>query len=164
MHWNCQGITTVSHSVELHLFMKELSIDILLLNETFLKPNHTFLLPGYDVYRKDRTTHGGGVVVAIRSNLKHQLENSFPTKAVENICVSVEIRNKKVLFISAYCPKYTADFKADLDLLTSTRGDFFILGDLNAHHTSWNCADSDRAGKTLFLPSKSVKLLYILSI
>lgn len=150
MHWNCQGITTISHSVELHIFMKELSIDILLLNETFLKPNHKFVLPGYDVYRKDRITHGGGVALAIRSNLKHQLENSIPTKAIENICASVEIGNKKVMFISAYCPSYTADFKTDLDLLTSTRGDFFLLGDLNAQHTSWNCAVSDRAGKALF--------------
>lgn len=150
MHWNCQGITTYSKSVELHNFIKENSIDVLLLNETFLKSNHSFKMSGYKVYRKDRISHGGGVAIVIKSTLKHNVDSSFPTKLIENVCVSVEFLNTKVKFISAYCPRYTPDFIHDLDLMTSTNGDFFILGDLNAHHLSWNCAKSDTAGNLLF--------------
>ena len=62
----------------------------------------------------------------------------------------MEFLNSKVKFISAYCPRYTPDFIRDLDLMTSTDDDFFILGDLNAHHLSWNCAKYDAAGNLLF--------------
>ena len=150
MHWNCQGTTTIPQAVELHKFLNEKSIDILLLNETFLKPNHRFQIPGYKVHRKDRISHGGGVAIVIKSTLKHNVESSFPTKLIENLCVSVDLLQHKVTFISAYCPRYTPDFIRDLEMLTSATGDFFILGDLNAHHLNYNCSKSDTAGNLLF--------------
>lgn len=150
MHWNCQGITKLSESVQLHLFLKENSVDILMLNETFLKPEHNLILPGYKLYRNDRINKGGGVAIAIRSSIKHTPQSSFPTKLFENTCLSIKINNSEVMFVAAYCPKYTADFLNDLKLLTSTTGDFFVLGDFNAHHPSWNCAEANTAGRLLF--------------
>lgn len=150
MHWNCQGITNFSHSCQLNLFLKEHNIDILLLNETFLKSYHNFKLSDYTVYRNDRIFHGGGVAIAIKTTLEHKYESSYDTQILENICVSLKICNRKVLFISAYCPRYTTNFINDLNILTSTNCDYFILGDFNSHHTSWNCHSSDRAGKHLF--------------
>lgn len=150
MHWNCQGITTYSQSQELHQFITDYSIDIVLLNETFLKTIHKFVIPGYVIHRADRTTHGGGVAIAVRNTIKHKVENSFPTKIIENKCISVDFCKAKVKFVAAYCPRYTSDFQSDLEIMTSANVEFFIAGDFNAHHTSWNCADSDVAGKVLF--------------
>ena len=76
-----------------------------MLNETFLKPNH-FKLPGYIVYRKDRISHGGGVAIAVKLTLEHKLETSHNTKIFENIYISMDICNSKILFISAYCPGF----------------------------------------------------------
>lgn len=149
MHWNCQGITEYSKAIELQLFLKEHSIDLLMLNETFLKPQHKLVLPGYKIYRNDRETHGGGVAIAVRTSIIHRLQKPFLTKTFENICVSIKIGNKEVLFIAAYCPRYARDFTSDLELLTSAE-DYFLLGDFNAKHSSWNCWESNTAGRELY--------------
>lgn len=60
MHWNDQGITTPIAKLEQVLIQKQM--DVFLLNETFLKPNHKFKLVNYKIYREGRQTHGGGVL------------------------------------------------------------------------------------------------------
>lgn len=40
-------ITNKSGTVELSLFIKKEKNDIVMLNETYLKPKHKFYLPGY---------------------------------------------------------------------------------------------------------------------
>ena len=125
MYWNCQDITTLSETTQLHIFANELSIDILLLNETFLKSNHKFSLPAFKVYINDRFTHGVGVVIAIKSTVKHKLQPSLLTASFENIYISVAIANRKILFIVAYCLLFSANFSTDLDILTSSRNEFF---------------------------------------
>ena len=44
--WNCQGIR--SKRKELELYLKENSIDIIALNETFLNKKINFKIQGYD--------------------------------------------------------------------------------------------------------------------
>ena len=54
MFRNCQGIR--SKRKELELYLKENSIDIIALNETFLHKKVTFKIQGYDTIRNDRST------------------------------------------------------------------------------------------------------------
>ena len=49
MHWNAQGITTPALIIELELVL-----------QTVLKPNHKFKLKNFKVYREYRITYGGG--------------------------------------------------------------------------------------------------------
>ena len=48
--WNCQGLRPKWK--ELQNYLLENQIDILALNETFLKPKFKFHLPGYDIYNE----------------------------------------------------------------------------------------------------------------
>ena len=150
MHWNAQGITTRSAIDELTIFVNENKIDIVLLNETFLKTQHKFKIPGYTIYRNDRASHGGEVLIAIKSSIKHFAEKRVPTVGIENIAITVTFNNKNIQFISAYNPRYSQDFKLDLDKLTSISMEYFLFGDLNSHHQSWNCFTSNAAGNILF--------------
>ena len=52
--WNCQGLRPKLK--ELQNYLPENQIDILALNETFLKPKVKFRihLPGYDIYKNDK--------------------------------------------------------------------------------------------------------------
>ena len=58
--WDCQGLRPKRK--ELQNYLPENQIDILALNETFLKAKFEFHLPGYDKYKNDRLvgTKGGG--------------------------------------------------------------------------------------------------------
>lgn len=73
MQWNAQCITDTSKLIELRSFLNYRKIDILLLNETYLKEKHRFYIPGYSIYRKDRLGHGGGVAICIKNIIKHNV-------------------------------------------------------------------------------------------
>lgn len=150
MHWNCQGITTYSAITQLELFVRDKNIDIILLNETFLKPQHKFKINGFKIYRKDRLSHGGGVLIGVRENIKHLLLPLERTLDTESLTISININGCTTLITTAYNPHYTSNFKNDLRLLTNRRNDFFVFGDFNALHTTWNCQADNSAGKVLF--------------
>ena len=73
MHWYAQGITIPTAIAELEQLLKQKQIDLVLMNETFLKPHHRFKLANFKVYRKDLTSHCGGVLIAIKNSIPHEL-------------------------------------------------------------------------------------------
>ena len=79
--------------------------DILSINETNLKPQQSFSLPGYNIYRNDRENKlGGGVLLAIRNNII-----SFETfnKTIgdnEAIAVQIKTPDGHLLVASGYIP------------------------------------------------------------
>ena len=48
MFWNCQGVRSKRKELELELYLKENTIDIIALNETFLTKKINFKIQGYD--------------------------------------------------------------------------------------------------------------------
>lgn len=150
MQWNAQGITTDSAVTQLEQFLHREKIDILLLNETFLKPHHNFRIGNYKVYREDRQTHGGGVLIAILKTIEHTIIPRYSTIDIENISILVKINGRQTIFTAAYSPHYTNQFRNDISILTNTANDFFVFGDLNAQHKSWNCTSNNQAGNVLY--------------
>ena len=117
MHWNAQGITNPASILELEQVLHHKKIDIIFINETFLKTNHKFKLTNFKVYREDRRTHGGGVLIAIKNSVPHERISMFQTSNIENISIIIKINNRHVRFTSAYSPKYTPRFTDDLPFL-----------------------------------------------
>ena len=70
--WNCQGLRPKWK--ELQNYLLENQIDILVLNETFLKPKFKFYLPGYDIYKNDRSvgTKGGVAILVKKGTIVNQ--------------------------------------------------------------------------------------------
>lgn len=50
-----------------------MKIDIVFINETFFNQNSKFKLQSYNIYREDRVTHGGGVLITVKNSIPHQL-------------------------------------------------------------------------------------------
>ena len=65
MDWNAQAITTPTAIIELEQVLKQKLMYLILINETYLKSHHRFKLANFKVYRNDRTSHGGSVLIAI---------------------------------------------------------------------------------------------------
>lgn len=113
--WNAQGITTKTKQLQLEYFATKEEIDVFLLAETFLKPQHTFILNNYIIYRNDRINQvHGGVAIAIRKSLPHKYRAPFNTKSIENIAVELMIENELTCITAAYCPKQTTHFRNDI--------------------------------------------------
>ena len=98
LHWNAQSITNISTAKQLELFLLEEQIDIVSLNETFLKDQNKFHLNGYKIYRNDRLDAAkGGVAIAIKNSIKHAPLPPYKTKKIENVSIMVNINRCQVL-------------------------------------------------------------------
>ena len=66
--WNCQGLRPKWKV--LHNYLLEHQIDILALNETFLKPKYKFHLPAYDIYKNDRlVATKDGIAILVKKDI-----------------------------------------------------------------------------------------------
>ena len=81
--WNCNGISSKSH--ELELLINNPSPDIFCLTETKLEPSiaDNEIVKNYTIYRQDRTTgpgHGGGVLIGLSNKCP------FIVSRINNCC------------------------------------------------------------------------------
>lgn len=151
LHWNAQGLACYSKRIQLLKFAKDFDADVILLNETFFNEHHKFLISGYNIYRDDRVRHGGGIAIAIKSSIKHKKLAKIRTREIENLRIEISIQHKNITLISAYNPPSSIQhFRHDLDKLVNISGEYFIFGDFNAKHPSWNCISSNTNGNTLY--------------
>lgn len=129
MQWNAQGITNITTRNELKKFINQHRIDIVLLCETLLKSKHKLYLNDFQIYRRDRTEPGGGVAICVNRNIKHKLLPAYTRNTIENISISIEVDNRKIVLTSAYSPRFTTSFANEIVELTPTDTEFILLCD-----------------------------------
>ena len=90
--FNCQGLRPKRK--ELQNYLLENQIDILALNETFLKPKFKFHLPGYDIYKNDRLI---GTTVLVKKGIlvNQKWKNEHFNVITDNEALAVEIELQK---------------------------------------------------------------------
>ena len=90
--WNCQGLRPKRKQLQNYLL--ENQIDILALNETFLKPKFKFHLPGYDIYKNDRLVgNKDGVAILVKKGIivNQDSKNDHFNVITDNEAFAVEI-------------------------------------------------------------------------
>lgn len=151
LHWNAQGISNLSTAKQLELLLHQDDIDVVMLNETFLKDQHKFYLNGFKIHRNDRLdAPRGGVAIAVKHSIKHTLLPQYKTKKIENISISININRRSIILTAAYSPKYFNSFEADIKKLTPFNKEYIVFGDFNARSSAWNCTRNNTAGNVLY--------------
>lgn len=146
--WNARGLRNKTGEVE--LLLDELTIDILLVCETFLKTSNKIRIPGFTCYREDRNDKGGGgVAIFIRSSIKHNTIQLPSLQNIEAVGVEVTTHHKTYTIISCYNPPEKALLTTDLDKIIDSGRHVIAAGDFNAKHSLWGCRTSDRQGTSL---------------
>ena len=86
--------------------LQDTGCDVVIGTETWLKPeiqNSELLLSDYDIFRKDRPSRGGGVLIAVKKNLCAEAV-SFPSES-ESVFCKLNIKGKKPIILgSVYRP------------------------------------------------------------
>ncbi len=127
--------------------------------ETFLKSNlNLYTHPDFIIYRFDREERAkGGVMIAIRKRIKHQLIPALDTKLLECIGVQIEFAdNSKLQIFSVYLPggsknhEINNHFINDVRKITRRNISYFAMGDYNTKHRFWNCNRANHAGSLLY--------------
>ena len=116
-------------------------VDIMLISETKLDstfPTSQFVLQGYSSpFRLDRTAHGGGLLLYLRSDIPSK---SLPliSDNIECIICEITISKKKWLLVGSYNPKkslisnHLSALSKNLDHYLSSFDNVIIFGDLNS--------------------------------
>jgi exonuclease III len=146
LQFNANGLS--SRFRELKNFLSSNSFDIVLIQETFLKPGRYLKFPGFTQIRKDReNTPKGGLLTLVKEGLKFaeiECQTSLEYQAIKvyNGKVETTVIN---LYISP-----SKDFKeSDLEPLFQLSQNILICGDFNAHSTLWNASYLDKRGETI---------------
>ena len=167
---------------ELQSFATKSRPDIFILNETWLKKSISSneILPDsqYEIFRNDRTrrTHpqdpnnpkkfrenGGGVLLAVRSDLDATVKRLTVTVGLEMLAVKVNFPNKES-FIVCTCYRVGTLGQPHLDTLTtylrsltSKRNPpkLYLVGDLNLPHADWPNSSSTIPLEQAFIDSFS---------
>jgi hypothetical protein len=151
MSWNCQSVKPKRN--ELEAFLHQHSIDIALVNETWLQPHINFTISGFECYRSDRISSTsnsphGGVAILIKKSIDHNLINFRKTTAIESLFLEIPTRECKIIIGSIYCsPAIDINkIKKDLTNLLCHPGPILLAGDFNAKHSCWNNSKNDKRG------------------
>ena len=141
--------------VEISLFLKENDIDILSLNETWLKSNFKLDIPNYTIARRDRLRRqGGGVAILVRNDIKFDIIDPCSTLNTDNEAITILLKNSQdsISISTIYIPPASTINTALLDNIKKTADNIIIIRDMNAKHIDFNCSKMDKWGLALKRP------------
>ena len=94
-------------------------------------------IDGYNVFRRDRNKHGGGIALYIRNNFLATLCSEFMSDSLESLWVKVYLPYlRPVLIGCCYRPprtdvQYLNNLCVVIDRVADVNGDIFLRGDMN---------------------------------
>lgn len=145
LQWNARSL--IANGQEMKKCIRDLDPkpDFICVQETWLKPNLDFIVPGFECLRKDRPDRsGGGCATFIRTGIQYK-----PVKwegALECVITQVWCHEGKFNLINCYnpCkPLVQAEFE---DILDRVGTPIIWVGDYNAHNPLWGSIEKDSNG------------------
>ena len=142
MQWNINGFR--SKYLELCNLITEYNPKVIALQETKVEVDVPIKIKNYNVYRKDRTRHGGGVCIAVHNSIpSHQLEINTD---LEIICCKIMLKDLNLTICNIYFNDGAIINTEKLDELNKLPPPLLIIGDINGKHPTWGSQTSDNRG------------------
>jgi len=146
--FNAQSINNKLH--ELHYLLYNTDCDFIFITESWLTADidSNMLDPQshFDVFRNDRSTHGGGVCVFVKKCWTAVLQDlDAPYSQLEMVCIDIVNVKPKIRFFVVYRPPYydscaelyCTSLTKCLSKLMSCQHINIILGDINLPKIDW---------------------------
>lgn len=149
MSWNANSVYPKRH--ELETLLDDEKFDVVLIQETFLRPGTNFKIKNYTTYRNDRlTTIGGGTAILIKSRIKHTLLPTPQTNNFEITSLKIHLATGPIDVHSVYKPPNKRLLNEELNLIFNSNNQVLIAGDLNSKSKEWGCRASNPDGIKLY--------------
>lgn len=149
--WNCRSLSNKWPDCSIYFP----HFDIILLQETWLRPHQLLTLNNYNFVRKDRNSvnSGGSVACIINRNLQYRsLNPGNINNKLEWLLIEVKVESKIIHLFNCYKPPDTSLSLAEWSTLLTVLEAFPNLimgGDVNAHHHLWGSDLSNNDGNNL---------------
>ncbi|GFX73363.1 probable RNA-directed DNA polymerase from transposon X-element [Trichonephila clavipes] len=154
--WNADGVR--SRIVEIRDFIDKHAPDLFLIQETHLRPEHSFKIPNYICYRNDRIHPApgwGGTAILIKNCISHYHVPTPPqsTGVEVTLIMLTPTDHEPILIGSTYIPprnEYFSNLGVALDPIFNINNITILASDFNAKHTSSGCPVNDARGNRLY--------------
>ena len=112
-HLNVRSITHIDSDGFVHIDHIEQTLtvdkhcDLIAMTETHLSSeilDHEIAIPGYQLFRKDRNRHGGGVCIYVHDNIAASVVSHLLIQNVELLWLKLVINNQSIFFGVCYRP------------------------------------------------------------
>lgn len=125
--------------------------NVFLISETWLTPNKSFWLKGFDTVRRDRVDRrGGGVMILVYNKLKYKtIPMIFECGGkIEACAIEVFVENEPVVLVSCYRPPGADHISVQewIQFFPQFSGKVIFGGDFNAHNEVWGSSSTCRVG------------------
>lgn len=150
LQWNCRSL--LPKMAFFRSLLTEHQIDVFGLSETWLLESDIFSLPNYVILRQCQETRKRGLALGTHRSLSNNIRPiQIPSiREIEVLACSIDLGTETVNYGTFYVPpaaEYTLT-RADLiKLFTCIQFPSVYSGDLNAHHQTWGCANTDSRGR-----------------
>lgn len=142
-HWNAEGVRL--KKTELRNFLQKHNIDVCAIQETHLKPNHRFIIRGYETYRQDRQNRPKvGVITLVRNTIPSTEVNRSADGDTEFIGIELILPDKSIQLFNIYSPP---DKNISLHSIQPNTTHWLAMGDFNSHSPSWGYNEMDSKGE-----------------
>ena len=130
------------HIDHLRVVMANEPLDILAINESKLDQrdcDQSVHLKGYNIVRRDRNKHGGGVCVYLRDTISYTRQSELEDEALEIIALQIQKPNSRPFLVASWYrpPKSPLEhfekFERFLEKADTMYAEIYILGDLNCN-------------------------------
>jgi len=144
------------HIDELRIILRNRPLDIFIINESKLDDtikNELVNIAGYNIIRKDRNRHGGGVAMYIKEELNYSDRNDLVPEDLELLCTEVKFKSSKPLFVCTWYRPPNSEINVlnkYEEFLAKNDGEnkeTIILGDFNCDHLN----ETSNDGNTVLL-------------
>ena len=148
------------------------AFDVICVTESWLNPSIpdcNIELPGYILYRRDRSDGYGGVVIYVSNNVYSSVVPDMYSDVVENLWVTLQVGKKKVLVGAFYRPpnsdashvsSFIDDFNNNLSIAYAKKPDILcITGDFNDRRFKWSDQHNNSDLRNLFYDTLSLNNL-----
>ena len=133
LHFNINSITAEGRLEELSIVCDTIKVDVLILTESKLSetiPTNIVTISGYhEPLRRDRTRHGGGVLVYISESLTYEHKTELQSEKFEHIWADIRVKEKLYSINAFYRPPNESN-ESHTEFLVETE---LILTRLNNH-------------------------------
>lgn len=133
-------------------FVKNHSIDILLVQETLLKPcRRNPRIANYNIIRNDRSGRplGGTLIYYKRSLHVCPIDTPVMTNMEASVCHIGMTGHQPIVLASVYLSPNKELLRGDLEALLNLSDSVILAGDINASHTRWGSTYINRIGVAL---------------
>ena len=128
----------------LRILLKNKPFDVISFNETlcdFTVSDSEIAIDGFNIFRRDRNRHGGGVAVYVTETFNAKRRQDLESDDLENVWVEMCYPHKSPILVgSFYRPPsavydFNSEFEKNIDCVSHVGMDCIILGDFNYDQT-----------------------------